>query len=373
MTLSQERSSAKDKLKYPFFSFSSMKNLIPLLLIFGIFTASINILADETPDPVVWKSKIGSWVPFVTTTNDGSYTGVSSLDGSFYILNDKGETLWTHKPGHRVTHISFSDDLSRVSVITGERAYIYTIDGKPLESYKSVKGGFMDITPDEKYIGGSSSNVYAMVYEDGRPSWDYKTDGKVNDISLTPDGKTLGVASSDNFVYLVRSGFLLWKKDLKAPVISVEVTPDSSFVVCGTGSFESEDGEKNFKLYLFDGSGNLLWSKVIGHTVSSVSITPDGSLIAIGSWDKKAHIFSNKGEPLKEFSTNGNVWSVSITPDGKNLVIGSTDTYVYFLDVDSMQKHEKSSSSINPMYMAIPILIILAAGAFIYTKKIKKK
>lgn len=37
-----------------------MKNLIPLLLIFGIFTASINILADETPDPVVWKSKIGS-------------------------------------------------------------------------------------------------------------------------------------------------------------------------------------------------------------------------------------------------------------------------------------------------------------------------
>lgn len=350
-----------------------MKNLIPLLLIFGIFTASINILADETPDPVVWKSKINSWVPFVTTTNDGSYTGVSSLDGSFYILNDKGETLWTHKPGHRVTHISFSDDLSRVSVITGERAYVYTIDGKPFESYKSVKGGFMDITPDGKHIGGSSSNVYAMVYENGRPSWDYKTDGKVNDISLTPDGKTLGVASSDNFVYLVRSGFLLWKKDLKAPVISVEVTPDSSFVVCGTGSFESEEGEKNFKLYLFDGSGNLLWSKVIGHTVSSVSITPDGSLIAIGSWDKKAHVFSNKGEALKEFSTNGNVWSVSITPDGKNLVIGSTDTYVYFLDVDSMQKPEKSPSSINPMYVAIPILIILAAGAFIYTKKIKKK
>lgn len=89
----------------------------------------------------------------------------------------------------------------------------------------------MDITPDEKYIGGAHPMSMRWCMKDGRPSWDYKTDGKVNDISLTPDGKTLGVASSDNFVYLVRSGFLLWKKDLKAPVISVEVTPDS-FICC---------------------------------------------------------------------------------------------------------------------------------------------
>ena len=351
-----------------------MKKLIVILLILGIVSSFGVVFAEENPDPVIWKSKINSWVPFVTTTSDGAYTGVSSLDGSFYIMDNKGDVLWTDKPGHRVTSISFSDDLSKVSVVTGERVYIYSINGEFLNTYKSVQGGFMDITPDGTYIGGSSSNIYAMVYKDGRPSWDYKTDGKVNDISLTPDGQTLGVASSDNHVYLIRAGLLLWKYDLKVPVISVEVTPDSSYVVCGTGSFESKEGDapQDFRLYLFDGSGKLLWSKKIGYTVSSVSITPDGSYIAVGAWDKKVHIFSKSGEPLREFETEGNVWSVSITPDGKNVVAGSTDTYVYFLEVESMPEHEKSSSLGNLVYLAIPIILIIAVAALIYTKKVKK-
>ena len=81
-----------------------------------------------------------------------------------------------------------------------------------------------------------------------------------------------------------------------------------------------------------------MWSKKIGYTVSSVSITPDGSYIALGSWDNKVHIFSNSGEHLKEFKTEGKIWSVSITPDGKNVLAGSTDTFVYFLDVNTMGK-----------------------------------
>ncbi|NPV50443.1 MAG: PQQ-binding-like beta-propeller repeat protein [Candidatus Methanofastidiosum sp.] len=351
-----------------------MKKLITLLLIFGILASSGVIFAEETSDPVIWKSKINSWVPFVTTTSNGSFTAASSLDGSFYIFDKSGNVLWTYTPAHRVTSISLSEDISQVSVVTGERVYVYNSSGEFLTSYKSVKGGFMTITPDGEYIGGSSSNVYAMVYKDGRPSWDYRTEGKVNDLSLTPDGETLAVASSDNHVYLLRSGLLLWKHDVKAPVISVAVTPDSSYLVCGTGNFEFKEGEtsKDFKIYLFDGTGKLLWSKVIGHTVSSVSITPDGSYIAIGSWDKKVHIYSKSGEHLREFKTEGNVWSVSITPDGKNVVAGSTDAYVYFLDVESMSKPEKSSS-FNPIYIAILILIIFAAGALIYTKKLKKK
>jgi len=204
----------------------------------------------------------------------------------------------------------------------------------------------MTITPNGTYIGGSSSNIYAMVYKGANPLWDYKTEDKVNDISLTPDGQTLGVASSDKYVYLVRAGMLLWKYDTKAPVISVEVTPDASYVVSGTGSFESKEGEgsKDYKVFLFDGNGNLLWSKTIGYTVSSVSITPDGSYIAVGAWDKKVHIFSKSGDHLKEFKTEGNVWSVSITPDGKNVAAGSTDTYVYYLDVESMPTPEKKLS-----------------------------
>ena len=138
-----------------------------------------------------------------------------------------------------------------MTVVTGERVYIYNSSGEVFDSYKSVQGGFMTITPDGTYIGGSSSNVYAMVYKEGRPLWDYRTEGKVNDVSLTPDGQTLAVASSDNYVYLLRSGLLLWKYDAKVPVISVAVTPDSSYVVCGTGSFESKEGEtsKDFKVY----------------------------------------------------------------------------------------------------------------------------
>jgi len=352
-----------------------MKNLIVILLIFGIIISSGLVLAEDNSDPIIWKSKLNSWVPFVTTTKDGSYTAASSLDGSFYLLDKSGAVLWTYAPGHRVTSLSISEEDSEVSAVTGEKVYTYTTSGKFLSSYKSVKGGFMTITPDGTYIGGSVSNVYGMVYKDGRPIWDYRTEGKVNDVSITPDGQTLAIASSDNNVYLIRSGLLLWKYDAKMPVISVAVTPDSSYLVCGTGSLESKEGDapKDYRIYLFDGNGKLLWDQKIGYTITSVAITPDGSYIAVGAWDKKVHIFSKTGGHLREFKTEGNVWSVSITPDGKNVVAGSTDMYVYFLDVESMPTPEKSPSFNNPVYLAILIILIIAAGALIYTKKVKKK
>ncbi len=347
-----------------------MKKLIVILLVFGIIASSGLVFAEENSDPVIWKYKLSSWGTSVTTTGD--YSAASSIDGSFYFFDKSGSVLWQHNFGKRITSIVFSEDLANVSSVVGERVYIFSTSGNYLKDFKSVKGGFLTITPDGNYIGGSSSDVYAMVYKNGRPLWDYKTDGKVNYVSLTPDGQTMAVASSDNHVYLLGSGFLMWKYDAKMPVISVAVTPDSSYLVCGTGSFESdEETQKDYRVFLFDGQGKLLWNQKIGYTVSSVSITPDGNYIAVGSWDNKVHIFSKSGEHLKEFKTDGKIWSVSITPDGKNVIAGSTDTYVYFLDVDSMQKPEKSSS-FNPIYIAIPILIILAA-AIIYTKKFKKK
>ena len=351
-----------------------MKNLIVIFLIFGIISSFGVVLGEEKSDPVIWKYKTSSWVPFATTTKDGSYSAASSLDGSFYFFDKLGTILWTDTPGHRVTSIYISEDNSEVSAVTGERVYLYNFSGKLLTNYKSVKGSFMTITPDGTHIGGSSSNVYAIVYKNGSPLWDYKAEDKINQVSLTPDGQILAIASSDNNVYLLKSGFLVWKYDTKTPVTSIAVTPDSSYIVCGTGSFESKEGEapKDYGVFLFDGNGKLLWSQKIGYTVSSVSITPDGSYIALGSWDKKVHIFSKSGEHLREFKTEGNVWSVTITPDGKNVIAGSTDTYVYFLDVESMAKPEKNSS-FNPIYLAIPVILIIAAVAITYSKKVKKK
>lgn len=353
-----------------------MKKLITLLLVVFVLSSFGIVLGEESSDPVIWKYKTNSWATAVKTTEGATYSAASSINGSLYLFDKSGSILWEHDMGKRITSIIFSEDMSKVTAVVGERVYTYSIsDGSYLNSFKSVKGGFLTTTPDTTYVGGSSSNIYAMVYKDGRPLWDYKTEGKVNDVSITPDGQILAVASSDNNVYLIRAGLLLWKYDLKAPVISVAVTPEASYLVCGTGSFESKEGETSddYKVYLFDTSGKLLWSKKLDYTVSSVSITPDGSYIAIGSWDKKVHIFSKSGAHLKEFQTEGNVWSVSITPDGKNVIAGSTDTYVYFLDVDSMAKPEKGSSFGDLFYVAIPIILAIVAGAILYTKKFKKK
>ncbi|HNU62553.1 MAG TPA: hypothetical protein PKL04_10165, partial [Methanofastidiosum sp.] len=64
-----------------------MKKLIVILLIFCIISSFGLVVAEENTDPVIWKSKINSWVPFVTATNDGAYTAASSLDGSFYYFD----------------------------------------------------------------------------------------------------------------------------------------------------------------------------------------------------------------------------------------------------------------------------------------------
>lgn len=351
-----------------------MNKLITLFLILGIIFSIVPITGEEkTTNPLEWKYKTSSWVISTSTTSDASYNAASALDGSIYLFDKSGKLLWTSNVGHRVVSFSISEKKPEVTAVTGERVYIFDKTGKQLSNYKTVQGSFMVINQDGNFIGGSSSNVYAIVYKDGRPLWDYKTGDKINSVSLTPDGSTLAVASSDKFVYLLKSGFLLWKYDLQAPAISVAITPDASYVVCGSGSFDSKEGEgpKDFKLFLLDKEGKLLWSYKVGYTVSSVAITPDASYIAVGSWDKKVHIFSKSGEHLKEFKTDGNVQSVAITPDGQKVLAGSTDTNVYFLDVSSMSAPSKESSQ-NIMFFITPGIILLVI-AFIVSLKKKKK
>jgi len=350
-----------------------MNKLITVFLILGLIFSITSIAGEENTNPVEWKYKASSWIISTSTSNDASYNAASALDGSIYFFDKSGKLIWTSNVGHRVVSFSISETKPEITAVTGERIYLYNKSGKQLSDYKTVQGSYMVINKDGDFIGGSSSNIYAIVYKDARPLWDYKTGDKVNSVSLTPDGSTLAVASSDKFVYLLKSGFLLWKYDVQAPVISVATTPDASYVVCGSGSFDSKEGEgpKDYKLFLFDKEGKLLWSYKIGYTVSSVAITPDASYIAVGSWDKKVHIFSKSGEHLKEFKTEGNVLSVAITPDGKKVFAGSTDTNVYFLDVASMPAPTEQSSQ-NIMLFITPGIILLIIALIIGIKKKKK-
>ncbi|NMC61033.1 MAG: PQQ-binding-like beta-propeller repeat protein [Candidatus Methanofastidiosa archaeon] len=348
-----------------------MNKYISIFLILSIFFSTPLVFGEENISPILWKYKTSSWVLSTATTNDNSYTAASSLDGYIYFFDETGKLLWSQNVDHRVVFFSISDV---VSAVTGERIYLFTKFGELFSSYKTVQGSYMVINQEGNYVGGSSSNVYAILYKNSRPEWDYRTGDKINSVSLTEDGSTLAIASSDNFVYVVKLGFLQWKYDLQAPATSVAVTPDASYIVCGSGSFESKEGDapRDYKIFLFDKEGKLLWSQKIGYTVSSVSITPDGSFIAVGSWDKKVHIFSKSGEHLKEFKTEGNVWSVSITPDGKKVVAGSTDTNVYLLDVALMASPEKESSN-NALFFIIPGTILLLVALFLVFKKKKNK
>ncbi|NMC75786.1 MAG: hypothetical protein GYA60_00580 [Candidatus Methanofastidiosa archaeon] len=350
-----------------------MNKLITVFLILGLIFSITSIAGEENANPVEWKYKASSWIISTSVSNDASYNAASALDGSIYFFDKSGKLLWTGNVGHRVVSFSISETKPEITAVTGERVYIFNKSGKQLSEYKTVQGSYMVINQAGDFIGGSSSNVYAIVYKDARPFWDYRTGDKVNSVSLTSDGSTMAVASSDKSIYLLKSGFLLWKYDVQAPVISVATTPDASYVVCGSGSFDSKEGEgpKDFKVFLFDKNGNLLWDYKVGYTVSSVAITPDGSYIAVGSWDKKVHIFSKSGEHLKEFKTEGNVLSVAITPDGQKVFAGSTDANVYFLDIASMSAPAKESSP-KVIFFITPGIIILIIALVIGIKKKKK-
>ena len=63
-----------------------MKNLIVILLVLGIISSFGVVLGEDNSDPVIWKYKTSSWVSSVNTTEDGSYSAASSLDGSFYLF-----------------------------------------------------------------------------------------------------------------------------------------------------------------------------------------------------------------------------------------------------------------------------------------------
>ena len=147
-----------------------MKNLIVILLIFGMISSFGIVLGEDNSNPVIWKYKTNSWATAVKTTENGTYNAASSIDGSFYFIDKSGTVLWEHDIGKRITSIIFSEYMSKVTTSVGERVYTYsTSRGDYLNSFKSVQGGFLTTTPDTTYVGGSSSTVYAMVYKDGRP------------------------------------------------------------------------------------------------------------------------------------------------------------------------------------------------------------
>ncbi|HRZ18887.1 MAG: PQQ-binding-like beta-propeller repeat protein, partial [Candidatus Methanofastidiosum sp.] len=163
-----------------------MKKYISIFFILCIVFSTTTTMAEDAKDPIIWKYKTSSWVISTATTDDQSYTSASALDGSLYFFDKTGNLLWNKNTGHRVVSLTFSKDYSKISAVTGERIYLIDKSGKALSDYKTVQGSYMVINQDGNYIGGSSSNIYAILYKDARPEWDYKTGDKINAVSITP-------------------------------------------------------------------------------------------------------------------------------------------------------------------------------------------
>lgn len=209
-----------------------------------------------------------------------------SHDGTIYMVNSSGSTLWTANSGQMVREVEFSPD----------GTYLFT--------------------------GPSNGSDAALLdAETGNPVWTHSAGQQwLRNSRFSPDGKRIIAGfSGGRLDMLTDSGTLLWKAYIGEFPMILEI--DKQYNVYAAG--------KNRELFAYDSAGNLRWRQRIGNHVvcaGSDNMSEDGSLIVFGTVGGCAIAVNEKGEIQWERPLPGTLQghnALDMTPDGKWIVAGT--------------------------------------------------
>lgn len=209
-----------------------------------------------------------------------------SHDGTVYMVNSSGNTLWTVSAGPMVRQVEFSPDGN----------YLFT----------GPYGGY-----DSALIIASTSTIV----------WGYNAGQQwLRHSRFSPDGKRIIAGfSGGRLDMLTDTGALLWTAYIGEFPMVLEIDREYNIYA----------GGKNREIFSYDSSGNLRWRRRIANhspTSGSVHICDDGSYIAFGTVGAHAIAIDKNGEVLWERPLPGSLQghnAFDMTPDGNWILVGT--------------------------------------------------
>jgi outer membrane protein assembly factor BamB len=361
----------------------TMKTLIPIAALAGIFLAPLSVLAQE-PGTLLWEFDASSHLqepmrriissPAIGT--DGTVY-IGSGDGKLYAITPDGAKKWEFKMTGG-GGISSSPAIGvDGNVYVGSSKGIYALDGKTgSKRWEFLWVGSMHSSPaigvdGTVYVGSNDGRIFALDGKTGAGKWEFRTGNMVHSSPAIGADRTIYVGSGDNKVYALegKNGATKWEFQAGYFVSSSPAIGADGTVYVGTeaGKFFALDGQtrakkweyvnggnfssspaigtegtvyiggRNNRVYALDGkSGTKQWVFETGEDVRSSPAIGDDGTVYVGSHDNKVYALNGKtGAKKWQFTTGGYVESSPAIGNDGTVFVGSNDGKIYALKTSS--------------------------------------
>jgi WD40 repeat protein len=191
--------------------------------------------------------------------------------------------------------------------------------------------GFMRNGTVSLAIYQCANNELTLVAQDA------SIEGDVFALAWSPDSRFLAIADSAGFLNMMHWDESVLRhvvrEDVASPLCSVVWSPDGRYVACG-------DGDKNIRLYEFDGE-QFIQKSIIDACASSVlalAWSADGRYVASGDFGGAVRVFQVHKGTMTLVATemvSEHVWSVAWSPWADCVVIGGEEGAVKIFDLSA--------------------------------------
>lgn len=295
--------------------------------------------AAEAPYRRVARWDVGHPVISVALAPDGDLIAAAALDRRLHVSDSQGRLRWRSEPlDGDGWCVAVGREASLIAVGTarlnpsGGSVRVFDRDGR-LQAYRTFSAPVwgVDIADDGVSVGVATwgNEVHLLRLEPGGlvPAAEpFRGEGSgfygIRHIAATGQW---GVAAFGHGIYLLDEAARLERlHPLPAGMYNVAVIRSGAALLVGLddGSVQRIDLP----------TGKTTSCKVSTRPVCGVAGTPGGELLFLGSFDGRAYLCDDLGQPFWTYSLDGEVWSTTLSADGRTAVVGAGDGTVHILN-----------------------------------------
>jgi WD40 repeat protein len=239
-----------------------------------ILLGSDDLYLANTDGKVIWEKKLEPpkkpYVLPVAFFPDGKRMAAGKWK-NLYIMNMKGDLLFSKELHYNIHAISFSPDGSKIAVGLGKT--------------KPHPEGLLPVVGEP-----TNGELYLLDFITGEES--YYKEPQIPVISVDPKGDRIAVGCAINIemlfygmIYLYGEKGLLWSEKIKQLVTSVSFSPEGNKIAVGTTCSATLGSQPLGKsgVYVLSTKGELLWMNNDLYPILNLRYSPFGDKIVAGS------------------------------------------------------------------------------------------
>ena len=286
---------------------------------------------DFTPGVTIYSPEDDGVGPVAISKDDSMIvvgTGQAIGNGSIYVFNQQGATMWNYSLNHFVSSVSMSSNGSMIAVSgyqiaagpggVYENPAIYLFNGRGTLLWNQSFGGQFagaSLTSNGSRLVVMAENAILLMNDDGKTLWSFTPGnrGTIYDWVMSPDGSRLVVSvqnysqvgnnslpSSRSWLYFNLDGEVVANRTFpqEGPLTpgNLALSSDGKYI----WSSEATSGTSG-SLLLFDYNGSLLWSRPIYSPALEIQ-TLNGSQDAAVETNWSTLVFNDEGQQLANYT-----------------------------------------------------------------------